>query len=266
MKRFLILFSVVFLFLPLLAQDRFVGAGNSYSEFSYIVMVGQAVEVTPFSVVLENTAYETRANNDKIKRLVAYFNRDTDFRSHGMANALRITTVKDGKMRISFYLDNILKVFDDDVNTYGRYLPLYYLFLNNVSEFKLPESAVESLKKLSLDYYLTIPMVQKLMQDSWFAAVFMINPSSGRLTFKTGRFFETLEELNLSEWAQGYRIQDIIRSGMAVSMTKAIYVGHESEEAKENSDESDGKGKKQNGKQNRKQFDNRKSTPVGTER
>ncbi len=262
MKKFLAVFFTALLFLPLFAEKRVAGEGNSYSEFSYIVMVGQIVEVTPFSVIFENTAYGTNTNDDKIRQLSAYFNRDTDFRSHGMANALRAASVKDGKMRLSFYIDNILKIFDDEVTTYMKYLPLYYLFQNNINDFKLPEKTMESLKKQSIDYYLSIPMVKDLMQNSWMAAVFTINQTTGKLTFKTGRFFDDIDELNQSEWAQEYRIPGIIRSGMTVSMTKAVYIGNESADREKKSDGSDGEG----GKQHKKQFDNRSGSPAGREK
>ena len=266
MKKFLVIFFAAVLFLPLFADKRVVGEGNSYSEFSYIVMVGQIVEVTPFSVVFENTAYGTNTNDDKIKMLAAYFSRDTDFRSHGMANALRAASVKDGKMRLNFYVDNILKIFDDEVTTYMRYLPIYYLFQNNINDFKLPEKTMESLKKQSIDYYLSIPMVKDLMQNSWLAAVFTINQNTGKLTFKTGRFFDDIDELNQSDWAQEYRIPGIIRAGMTVSMTKAVFIGNESADKDKPSDESgDGKGAKSNKKQF-EQSDNNKKMLYGTER
>lgn len=264
MKKFLILILAAVSFLPLFADNRTVGAGNSYSEFSYIVMVGQVVEITPFSVVVENTAYGTTTNDDKINALHNFFSHDTDFRSHGMANALRPVTVKDGKMRLNFYLDNILKIFDDDATTYMKYLPIYFLFQNNIEELKLPESTVEALKKQSIDYYLSLPMVKDLMRNSWIAAVFTINPSNGKLIFKTGRFFDDLDELNLSDWAEEYRIPDIIRGGMVVSMTKAIFIGNESSDPDRQQKKSDEKGS--SGSKGKNKFDNRSNMPAGMER
>lgn len=262
MRRFLTLLFVTVSFLPLFA-DRVSGEGNSYSEFPFIVMVGQVVEITPFSVIFENTAYETKTNDAKIKMLHSYFSRDNDFRSHGMANALRAASVNNGKMRLNFYLDNILKIFDDNVTTYMKYLPLYYLFRNNIQEFKLPEETMESLKKQSIDYYISLPMAQELMKNSWLAAVFTINPTNNKLTFKSARFFDNIDELNQSEWAQGYRIPDIVRAGMTVSMTKAIYIGSEGGSLDDlNLNDSN----KKNKKHNRKQFDQKKNSPVGTEK
>jgi len=263
MKKVLILFFAVISFLPLFAELRTVEAGNSYSEFTYIVMVGQIVEVTPFSVVFENTAYGTTASNEKIRALNAYFNYDNDFRSHGMANALYAASVKDGKMRLSFYIDNILKIFDDNVTTYMKYIPLYYLFKNNIENLKLPEQTMESLKKQSIDYYISLPMAQELMKNSWLAAVFTINPSNNKLTFKTGRFFDNFDELNESEWAAEYRIPDIVKAGMTVSMTKTVFIGHEAEEADKKAADDKKKGRS---KGDRKQFYNGQGTTYGTER
>lgn len=267
MRKVLILFFAVILFLPLFADERILEPGNSYSEFSYIVMVGQIVEVTPFSVVFENTAYGTGTNNEKIQQLNAFLNYDNDFRSHGFANALRAASVKDGKMRLNFYLDNILKIFDDNVTTYMKYVPLYYLFKNNIDDFKLPEKTLESLKKQSLDYYISLPMAQELMQNSWLAAVFMVNPSNDKLTFKTARFFDNIDELNSSEWAQQYRIPDIVRSGMTVSMTKAVFIGHESQYIKKPSDgDKKEKGGKKGSKSTKRQFYNGSGMIYGTEK
>lgn len=249
MRKFLILFLAALSFFPLFAEKRIVGNGNSYSEFPYIVMVGQIVEITPFSVIFENTAYGTLTNDEKIKNLHTLFSQDNDFRSHGMANALRAASVKDGKMRLNFYIDNILKIFDDNATTYMKYLPLYYLFQNNIKEMMLPDDTMESLKKQSLNYYVSLPMAQELMQNSWLAAVFTINPTNDKLTFKTARFFDNIDELNQSEWASRYRIPEIVRAGMTVSMTKAIFIGHESEYEPENKKNESGKGGSKGGKQ-----------------
>ncbi|MBO7126044.1 hypothetical protein J6W78_00690 [bacterium] len=266
MRKIIAICFVMALTLTLFAE-REVGAGNSYSEYSYIVMVGQVIELTPYSIVFENTAFETRATEDRIRALTATFTRDTDFRAHGMANALRAASVKNGKMRLNFYIDNILKIFDDNVSTYMKYLPLYYLFRNNINDFKLPEATMESLKKQSIDYYISLPMAQELMQNSWLAAVFVINPSNDKLTFKTGRFFDNIDELNSSEWAQEYRIPDIVKAGMTVSMTKAIFIGNESEDGSledVNLNYLDRKKEKEKAYNKQKQFDNRKGSPSGS--
>ncbi len=266
MRKILALSFIIALTSILFATERTVGEGNSYSEYSYIVMVGQVVEITPFSIVFENTAYETRATENRIRALSTTFNRDTDFRAHGMANALRAASVHNGKMRLNFYIDNILKIFDDNVSTYMKYLPLYYLFRNNIEDFKLPEETMESLKKQSIDYYISLPMAQELMQNSWLAAVFVINPSNDKLTFKTARFFNNFDELNTSEWAREYRIPDIVKAGMTVSMTKAVYIGHESEDGSLDDVNLNDFYKKKSGKQNKNKFDNGKGTPVGREK
>lgn len=263
--RKIFVISFIIALASMLYADRMVGAGNSYSEYSYIIMVGQVVEITPFSIIFENTAYETRATDNRIKALSYTFNRDTDFRSHGMANALRAASVNNGKMRLNFYIDNILKIFDDNVATYMKYLPLYYLFRNNINDFKLPEATMESLKKQSLDYYISLPMAQELMQNSWVAAVFVINPSNDKLTFKTGRYFSNIDELNTSEWAQEYRIPDIVKAGMTVSMTKAVYIGNESEDGSLENENLNDLYKKKSKQTNKNKFDNGKGTPVGRE-
>lgn len=266
MRKIFAISFIIALTSLLFATERTVGAGNSYSEYSYIVMVGQVVEITPFSIIFENTAYETRATDSRISALSYTFNRDTDFRAHGMANALRAASVNNGKMRLNFYIDNILKIFDDNVSTYMKYLPLYYLFRNNIDDFKLPEATMESLKKQSLDYYISLPMAQELMQNSWVAAVFVINPSNDKLTFKTGRYFNNIDELNASEWAQEYRIPDIVKAGMTVSMTKAIYIGNESEDGSLDDVNLNDLYKKKSKQQNKNKFDNGKGTPVGREK
>lgn len=266
MRKLLALIFIISLTFPFFAEERVAGAGNSYSEFPFIIFVGQIVEVTPFSVTFENTLYETKATDDKIKNLFTALNREDDFRSHGMANALRAASVKDGKMRITFYLDNILLIFDDNVTTYMRYIPLYYLFRNNLEDFKLPEKTMESLKKQSIDYYLSIPMVEELMKNTWLAGVFQVNPDNDKLTYKSARVFDNIDELNQSDWAQEYRIPDIIRAGLAVSMTKAIFIGHESQtNSLKNVNMNNVKKKEEGKKQHKKQFDKRQNAPVGKE-
>ena len=260
MRKISVLVFVIALNFALFA-DKVVGEGNSYSEFPFIIFVGQLVEITPFSVVFENTLYETTTNTEKIGQLIQVFEKDTDFRSHGMANALRAASVKDGKMRLSFYLDNVSRIFSDDASTYVRYVPLMHLFENNIKEITLTPEQIEEIKKLSAEYFLNLPMTKELIKNSWLAGVFQISPSNGRLVYKSARFFKDFEELSQSDWARNYRIQDIIRKGMTVSMTKAIFIGDESKNAK--SDDKD-KGKKSG--QNKKQFDNRGGAPVGQER
>ncbi|MBO4712177.1 hypothetical protein J5681_09745 [bacterium] len=267
MKKLFALLFIVSLTFPFFAEERIAGTGNSYSEFPFIIFVGQIVDVTPFSVTFENTLYETRTTTEKIKNLFTALNRENDFRSHGMANALRAASVKDGKMRLTFYLDNIFLIFDDNVTTYMRYIPLYYLFRNNIEDFKLPEATMESLKKQSVDYYLTIPMVNDLMKNSWLAGVFQVNPDNDKLTYKSARFFDSIDELNNSEWAQEYRIPDIIRAGLTVSMTKAIFIGHESRtNSLKDTNLNSRKPKEKGKKQNKKQFDNRGNMPAGQEK
>ncbi|MBP5406738.1 hypothetical protein J6Z19_06285 [bacterium] len=260
MRKILVLIFVVALNFTLFA-DRTAGKGNSYSEFPFIVLVGQLVEINPFSVVFENTLYEANTDTEKIGRLIEVFEKDTDFRSHGMANALRAASVKNGKMRLSFYVDNIFRIFSNDASTYVRYLPLLHLFENNIKEVMLTPEQVERIKKISAEYVLNLPAAKELIKNSWLAGVFQISPTDGKLVYKSARFFKDFDELNQSEWARNYRIPDIVRRGMTVSMTKAIFIGHESENVKSEEKE---KGEKSG--QNKKQFDNRSGAPAGREK
>ena len=264
MRKLFVIFFVFATALPLFAA-RTVEPGNSYSEFPFIVFVGQVVDATQFSVTVENTAYDTTMTNDVIKNLYAALNREQDYVSHGFANALRATSVKDGKMRLTFYLDNILLIFDDNVTTYMKYIPVYYLFLNNLNAMKLPDKTLEALKQYSVDYYLSLPMVQELMHNSWIAGVFQVNPDNGKLIYKSARFFDNIEELNNSEWAREYRIPAMIRSGLTVSVVKAIYIGDESKDG--SLDDANLHNKKDGNKQKKKgRFEQKKSAPYGTEK
>ena len=166
-------------------------------------------------------------------------------------------------MRLTFYLDNILQIFDDNVTTYMKYVPLYYLFRNNIKEMKLSDELIESLKQHTIDYYLTIPMAQELMQNSWMAGVFQVNPDNNKLTYKSARFFDNFDEMVQSDWANEYRIPDIVKAGLAVTMTKAIYIGHESEDKQPDDKQDSTKKGKKGGK---KQFYNKKNMPTGQEK
>ncbi|MDX9727100.1 MAG: hypothetical protein RBT38_11990 [Bacteroidales bacterium] len=242
----------VLLYVPLEGETG-VDEGNSIVEFPVIVIVGQIVEVTPFSVVFENTFEGTNATDEQIQKVIEYHSTSLDFRSQGFANALKIVSVKDGKMRVSFYLDNILKVFDDDVRTYMRFIPVYYMFKNNIKNMKIPKHIVEELKKHSFDHYLNLPMAKELMKNSWLAGVFRIDPESKKLVYQGARFFKNFDEMSLDEWAEEYRIPDIVRKGMVVTMTKTVVIGNESTELKkEDKDKEDG------GKPAKNKFNNKK--------
>lgn len=205
-------------------------SGDSFAEFPVIVIVGQVVEVTPFSVIIENTFKETSVVNRQIKNMIEYYNTTTtDFRAHGLANALSAVSVKNGNMRFSLYLDNLLRIFDDDVTTYLKFLPVYYMIENNFEEIRLPEKTLNELKKHDIDYYLSLPIIKDMMDNMWLAGVFTINPDSKKLVYKSARFFKTIDEMNLSEWACEYRIPDIVAAGLALTMTKSIIIGNESQ-------------------------------------
>jgi hypothetical protein len=164
-------------------------------------------------------------------------------------------------MRLSFYLDNITKIFSDDASTYVRYVPLMHLFDNNIKDMMLSPEQIEEIKKLSAQYFLDLPMTKELMKNSWLAGVFQISPSNDKLIYKSARFFKNFEELEASDWARDYRIPDIVKKGLTVSMTKAIFIGHESENA-----ESKDKGKGGKSGQKRKDFDNINGAPLGREK
>ena len=75
MRKISVLVFVIALNFALFA-DKVVGEGNSYSEFPFIIFVGQLVEITPFSVVFENTMYETATSTEKIGQLIQVFEKD----------------------------------------------------------------------------------------------------------------------------------------------------------------------------------------------
>jgi len=221
--------------------DLKVNEGDSLAEFPVIVIVGQIVEVTPYSVVFENTFEGTNVTDEQIKKIIEYYSSAVDFRAHGFANALKVVSVKNGKMRVSFYLDNILKIFDDDVRTYMKYIPVYYMFRSNIQDMRIPKEVVAELKKHSYEYYLNLPMAKELMNNSWLAGVFRIDPDSAKLVYQGARFFSNIDEMMIDDWANEYRIPDIVRKGMVLTMTRAVVAGNESndpvkEEDKENKD------------------------------
>jgi hypothetical protein len=254
MKRIIILILSVFISFSI-SGKKLINKGDSVVEFPVIVLVGQVVEINPYSIVFENTYTETRASKEQISDIVEFYSNSVDFRAHGLVNALRAVSVKDGKMRFSLYLDNILKIFDDDVSTYMKFIPVYYMFRNNIKEMNVPKKVLDELKKFSLDYYLSIPMAQELMKNSWIAGVFQIDPQSSKLVYKSARFFNDFNEMSVSEWANGYRIPDIVRAGMIVTMTKAVVIGKESQEEVINKDKDSEKGDKKNKKVYNKKYD-----------
>jgi hypothetical protein len=260
MKRIMITFIFVFLQFISLSGDIKVNEGDSVVEFPVIVIVGQVVEITPFSIIFENTYQGTNVTDEQINKIIEYYSSSVDFRAHGFANALRVVSVKDGKMRVSFYLDNILRVFDDDVRTYMKYIPVYYMFKNNIKNMKIPEHIVSELKKHSMDYYLNLPMAKELMKNSWLAGVFRIDPDTKKLIYQSARFFDNFDEMESDEWANGYRIPDVVKKGMVVTMTKSVVVGRESKNLKKEDD------KDENGKNSTKgknKFYNKNNEPSG---
>lgn len=234
--------------------------GDSIVEFPSIVFVGQVVEITPFSVVFENTFADTKATDEQILKLIEYYNSSPDFRAHGFANALQVISVKDGKMRIAFYLDNITKVFSDDVRNYMKFIPLFYMFRNNIEQLKVPKEVIDELKKQSLDYYLNLPMAKEMMSKSWVAGVFKIDPETSKLVYHASRIYNNIDELKSDDFAGEYRLYDIIKSGMTMTMTKAQVVGQESKSLKKKDDEKDDKDSELDGKN---KFYNGRPTTTG---
>lgn len=237
-----------------------VGEGDSISEFSSIVLVGQVVEITPFSIVFENTYAGTKATDEQIKKLMEYYYSSVDFRAHGFANALQVISVKDGKMRIAFYLDNITKAFSDDVKNYIKFIPLYYMFKNNIENLKIPKKVIDELKKQSIDYYLNLPMAKELMSNAWVAGVFRIDPESSKLVYRGSRLYNNIEELQADEFAAEYRLFDVIKAGMTMTMTKAQVVGREGPDKKKDDEEKDDSSSNAKGKN---KFYNKKYEKTG---
>ncbi len=201
---------------------------RSYAEFPYIVMTGQIVEVTPFSIKVGNTAFETRATNEQVKRLVEqYLTSSVDFRAHGFARALSTIEINGKNMEMGFYLDNLTRVFHDEVQTYLRFLPLFYLMKNNIDRLKLPDHVMAEFRKLSMEDVLKMPEVKELIDNSWFVGIFRIHPDSGKLIYHASSFYQSYEDLEKDEFAREYRVPDIIRAGMTVTMTTAVVTGNE---------------------------------------
>lgn len=255
MKKIMITIFFAILFGGTLWGAIEVNEGDSFVEFPSIVLVGQVVEITPFSVIFENTFAGTKATDEQIRNLIEYYNSSIDFRAHAFANALQVISVKDGKMRIGFYLDNITRVFSDDVKNYIKFIPLFYMFKNNMENLKVPPKVIDELKKKSIDYYLTLPMAKEMMAKAWIAGVFKIDPESSKLVYYGSRLYNNIEELQADSFAAEYRIYDIIKSGMTMTMTKAQIVGRESTIPEKKDDE---KKDEKNNLKGKKKFYNKK--------
>jgi len=258
MRKLLLIVLTTILLSGVLSAEIEVNEGDSVVEFQTMVLVGQVVEVTPYSIIFENTYADTKATEEQIKSLIKYYSSSLDFRAHAFANSLKVVTIKDGKMRLAFYLDNITKVFDDDVKNYMKFIPLFYLFKNNISELKISKKIREELKKKSVNYYLNLPMVKELMSKSWIAGVFKIDPDSGKLVYYASRIYNNLEDLQLDEWSRENRIFDIIKSGLTVTMSKSRVVGRSSGKVEEKDPEKD-----ENGSDGKNKFFNEKFNGSG---
>lgn len=249
MKKLILTLLITVLLSGVLWAEIEYKEGDSIVEFPTIILVGQIVEVTPYSIIFENTYADTKVTEKQIKDLIKYYSSSMDFRAHAFANSLKVVTVKDGKMRLAFYLDNITKVFDDDVKNYMKFIPLFYLFKNNIGQLKISEKIREELKKKSINYYLNLPMVKELMSKSWISGVFKIDPESGKLVYYSSRVYNNLDDLKLDDWARENRIFDIIKTGMTMTMSKARVVGKGSNIPEEEEKDKDEKGKSQDKKQ-----------------
>lgn len=80
MKRIMITFIFVFLQFISLSGDIKVNEGDSVVEFPVIVIVGQVVEITPFSIIFENTYQGTNVTDEQINKIIEYYSSSVDFR------------------------------------------------------------------------------------------------------------------------------------------------------------------------------------------
>jgi hypothetical protein len=209
---------------------------DSLSFFPSIVIVGQVVGVSQFSVTIQNTRFPTTLTPENLERLRARLSNAKDDADSAFYKAIRTVVVTpDSHMQMVFYFDTVTQLFHDDINTYQQFLPLFYLFKSNIKEFQADsKDLVEKFSKMTLDYYLTIPFVKKLMTKSWFAAVFRIHPETKKIVYQHSRFYETYEELEEDEYAKAYLITDVVDRGLTTSLSVALVRGHESRWAKEN--------------------------------
>ncbi len=240
---------LAFLLVPLFLAAEDVPAPkkqirNSYVEFPEIVMVGKVVEITPYSIIVENSDTGTNIDNSFVAYIREKFAEGIDFRDHGFANALKLVTVKDGHMRLNFYLDNIPSVFHFDVSTYTQFLPLFFIVEHNLKKMKIPAGVEDALRTPDALKYLKIPFIHKLLDNSWFIGVFTVHPQTGKLVYDSSRYYSSLDELLSDDFAQEHRVPDMIHRGLTVSVVKAIVRGHEADHPsnQEGSGSSDSKG------------------------
>lgn len=200
---------------------------NSFVEFPFIILVGQVVDITPHSVIVENTEHETLIPETRIQAMKKSFYKQIDFRAHAFANAMKLVSVEENHMRLNFFLDNINQVFHQEIRTYLEFLPLVYMFKNNMERLKVPKKLSEQLKGKNLNYYLSIPYIRELMEKSWFAGVFKIHPESKKLVYHDSSFFESYDDMMVDDFAREYRIPGIVRAGMTMTMTTVSITGNE---------------------------------------
>ena len=87
MRKFLTAMLLTVLFMGSLHAEIEVNEGDSVVEFPTIVLVGQIVEITPYSVIFENTYSGTKVTDKQIQDLIKYYSNSTDFRAHAFANS-----------------------------------------------------------------------------------------------------------------------------------------------------------------------------------
>jgi hypothetical protein len=95
-----------------------------------------------------------------------------------------------------------------------------------------------------------------------FTGVFTIHHESSKLVYYASRFYDKLDDLFIDEFAKRYRIPNIVKSGMTMSMTKAVVVGNESQEIKKK----DGDNSKKKSKDGKNKFYNERVNISGDEK
>lgn len=226
MKIFFLLLFIIALATPAFAEEPPVK--DSFVQFPYVVFVGQVVDITPQSVIVQNTRATTELDNDRLTQLINRLSNNHEDASHAFGSTLKLVTVNNGHMQLNFYLDNINTVFHQDINTYLQFLPLFYMFKNNIKEMDIPKDLVAKLNAVALDKYISLPLVKEIMKNSWFAGIFRVNPESQKLVYYDSRFYENFEELQQDDMAREFNVEKIVEKGMAVTMSVTTIRGNES--------------------------------------
>ncbi len=225
-----------FLSFPLAAaEEKETPVRDSLAFFPAIVIVGQVVGVTPFSVTIQNTRYPTTLTPENLQKLLTRLANSKDDAESAFHKTLRtIAITPDHHMQMVFYFDTVNQVFHDEINTYQQFLPLFYLFKSNIKQMQeSSKDLFEKFAKRPVESYLSIPFVKKIMTNAWFAAVFRIHPETKKIIYQHSRFYENYEELEEDDYAKAHLISQIVERGLTTTLTVAVVQGHESEWAKE---------------------------------